>query len=184
MVTELHLRHCRDRLTLAPATDRCAKFADATSGYDHRMALKESATDLGMKAMNGVHRAVLKLSGGRLLSNVGEMKVVELHTTGRSSGKRRSTMLTAPISDGGTYVLVASKGGDDRDPDWYRNLVANPEIELTIEGHTHPFTARVASDDERAEMWPRIVGAYKGYAGYQKKTSRSIPVVVCEPRSA
>jgi deazaflavin-dependent oxidoreductase (nitroreductase family) len=112
------------------------------------------------------------------------MPVVELHTVGRSSGKRRSTMLTAPVHDEGTYVLVASKGGDDRDPDWFRNLVANPDVELTVDGTTIPLTARVATEDEKSELWPRIVEAYKGYAGYQEKTDRNIPVVICEPRSA
>jgi deazaflavin-dependent oxidoreductase (nitroreductase family) len=148
------------------------------------MAATHTFVDLFMKGMNGVHKTVLTLSGGRLLNRVGSMQVVELYTIGRSSGKRRSTMLTAPIHDDGTYVLVASKGGDDRDPDWYRNLVANPEIELTVDGVTLELTARVASHEEKAEMWPRIVDAYKGYAGYQKKTDRNIPVVVCEPRSA
>ena len=112
------------------------------------------------------------------------MPVVELHTVGRTSGKPRTTMLTAPSHDGDTYVLVASKGGDDRDPDWYRNLIANPDIELTVDGRTLEMTARVATDEEKAEMWPRIVEAYKGYAGYQNKTDRNIPVVVCEPRRA
>jgi deazaflavin-dependent oxidoreductase (nitroreductase family) len=148
------------------------------------MAVKETLTDIQMKGMNAVHKTVLKLSGGRLLNSFGTMKVVELHTVGRTSGKKRTTMLTAPIHEDGNYVLVASKGGDDRDPDWYRNLVANPDIELTIDGKTLEMTARVASDEEKAEMWPRIVEAYKGYAGYQEKTDREIPVVVCEPRSA
>ena len=112
------------------------------------------------------------------------MRVVELHTVGRTSGKKRTTMLTAPIHEDGNYVLVASKGGDDRDPDWYRNLVANPDIELTVDGKTLEMTARVASDDEKAEMWPRVVEAYKGYAGYQKKTDREIPVVLLDPRDA
>ena len=146
------------------------------------MALTESLKDLQMKGMNAVHKTVLKLSGGRLLNSFGTMPVVELHTTGRTSGKRRSTMLTAPIHDDDTYVLVASKGGDDRDPDWYRNLVADPDIELTVDGKTLQMRARIASSEEKVEMWPRIVEAYTGYAGYQKKTDRNIPVVVCEPR--
>ena len=146
--------------------------------------MKHTLTDLQMKAMNAVHRTMLTLSGGRLGNTVGSMPVVELHTTGRTSGKRRSTMLTTPIRDDGTFVLVASKGGDDRDPDWYRNLVADPEIELTVDGDTIALTARVASDEEKTELWPRIVEAYKGYAGYQRKTDRNIPVVICEPRSA
>lgn len=147
------------------------------------MGATQTMTDLFMKGMNTVHRTVLQLSGGRLLNSVGTMKVVELHTTGRTSGKRRSTMLTAPIHDGDTYVLVASKGGDDRDPDWHRNLVADSAVELTVDGDTRPFVARVATDDEKAEMWPRIVEAYRGYDGYQSKTDRNIPVVVCEPRT-
>ncbi|HSM67597.1 MAG TPA: nitroreductase family deazaflavin-dependent oxidoreductase [Ilumatobacteraceae bacterium] len=148
------------------------------------MAAKHTLTDLQMKAMNAIHRTMLTMSGGRLGNTVGSMPVVELHTTGRTSGKRRSTMLTTPIRDDGTFVLVASKGGDDRDPDWYRNLVADPEIELTVDGATIALTARVASDEEKAELWPRIVEAYKGYAGYQRRTDRNIPVVICEPRSA
>jgi deazaflavin-dependent oxidoreductase (nitroreductase family) len=148
------------------------------------VAAKHTLTDLQMKAMNAVHRTMLTMSGGRLGNTVGSMPVVELHTTGRTSGKRRSTMLTTPIRDDGTFVLVASKGGDDRDPDWYRNLVADPEIELTVDGATIALTARVASDEEKAELWPRIVKAYKGYAGYQRRTDRNIPVVICEPRSA
>ncbi len=148
------------------------------------MAAKETLTDIQMKGMNLVHKTVLTLSGGRLLNKFGSMPVVELHTTGRTSGKRRTTMLTAPVQDGDSYVLVASKGGDDRDPDWYRNLVADPDIELTVGGETLEMTARVASSEEKAELWPRIVEAYKGYAGYQQKTDRDIPVVVCEPRTA
>ena len=74
------------------------------------MALTDSLKDLQMKGMNAVHKTVLKLSGGRLLSSFGTMSVVELHTIGRTSGKRRSTMLTAPIHDGDTYVLVAVEG--------------------------------------------------------------------------
>ena len=151
--------------------------------YARPMAIKETLTDLGMKGMNLFHRGLLTVSGGRIGSKLGPMPVVQLHTTGRSSGKRRSTMLTAPIVDGDTYVLVASKGGDDRDPDWYRNLVTNPDIELTIDGTTRPYTARVATEEEKAEMWPRIVEAYKGYAGYQERTDRQIPVVICEPRT-
>ena len=146
------------------------------------MGTKETLTDIQMKGMNLVHKTVLTLSGGRLLNRFGTMPVVELHTVGRTSGKRRTTMLTAPIHDGDTYVLVASKGGDDRDPDWYRNLVATPDIDLTVDGTTLEMTARVATDAEKAEMWPRIVEAYTGYAGYQEKTDRNIPVVVCEPR--
>lgn len=146
--------------------------------------MNDTVNDLRMKAMNAVHKTLLKVSGGRIGSTLGSMPVVELHTVGRKSGERRSTMLTTPIAEDGRYVLVASKGGDDRDPHWYLNLVANPEVELTVDGEDVPLTARVASTEEKAELWPRIVASYKGYGNYQKKTDRDIPIVICEPRAA
>lgn len=146
------------------------------------MGLRESITDAGAKIMNLAHRGVLRASGGRLLHNVFGMPAVELHTIGRKSGLRRSTMLATPLLEGERVVLVASKGGDDRDPDWYRNLLANPQVEITREGVTRPMLARTASSQEKADLWPRIVGAYRGYAAYQRRTSREIPVVICEPR--
>jgi deazaflavin-dependent oxidoreductase (nitroreductase family) len=144
--------------------------------------VNRALADAGFKAMNMIHRTALCLSGGRLGTNLAGMRSVELHTTGRKSGQRRSTMLTAPIYDDDRVVLIASKGGDDRAPDWYRNLVDQPDVELTVEGTTRPMRARTASPDEKAELWPQIVQTYKGYGGYQKRTSRDIPVVICEPR--
>jgi deazaflavin-dependent oxidoreductase (nitroreductase family) len=146
--------------------------------------VRSTATDVMMKTMNLVHRGLLAVSGGRVGSTLASMPAVQLHTTGRRSGQRRSVMLTAPIHEDGRYVLVASKGGDDRHPEWYLNLVAQPNIELTIGKETVPFTARTATAEEKADMWPRIVSVYCGYAGYQRKTDRDIPVVICEPRSA
>ena len=147
------------------------------------MTLQQSAIDVVTKGMNLTHRAALAVSGGRLGRKVFGMPAVELHTIGRKSGQRRSVMLTAPILDPDRIVLIASKGGDDRNPDWYGNLVANPDVEITDGDTTHEMRARTASADEKAELWPTIVAAYKGYAGYQKRTERDIPVVICEPRT-
>jgi len=146
------------------------------------MSNRNTVTDLGMRAMNGVHRSILFLSGGRWGWTIGPMPAVELHTTGRSSGQRRSTMLTAPVHGDGRYVLVASKGGDDRHPNWYLNLVAQPDVELTARGTTFRMRARTATPEEKAELWPQILAAYSGYGAYQRKTNRDIPVVICEPR--
>jgi deazaflavin-dependent oxidoreductase (nitroreductase family) len=146
------------------------------------MDLQHFLADISMKTMSQVHRAIVHLSGGQVLGSAFGMPVVELHTTGRTSGLPRSTMLTAPVTDGDRVVLVASKGGDDRDPDWYRNLLAHPEIELTMAGRRRPMRARPASPAEKAELWPRVVAAYSGYAGYQRRTERDIPLVICEPR--
>ena len=148
------------------------------------MALQDSLADTQMKLMNLVHRSIRTLSFGRVGNTVGSMSVVELHAVGRKSGKTRMTMLTTPLHKDGSYVIVASKGGDDRDPEWYLNIVANPDATLVIEnGIRVDVTARTATAIEKAEMWPKIVDAYKGYANYAKKTDRDIPVVICEPRT-
>lgn len=147
------------------------------------MPWQQSAADVGLKGMNLLHRTVLRLSGGRLLNRPFGMPTVELHTTGRRSGRRRSTLLTAPVHDERRTVLVASKGGDDRNPEWYLNLVANPDVELTIDGVTCPMRARTATPEEKAELWPQVTGKYKGYASYQRRTERDIPVIICEPRA-
>jgi deazaflavin-dependent oxidoreductase (nitroreductase family) len=110
------------------------------------------------------------------------MPVVELVTTGRRSGKERSTMLAVPVVDGDRLVLVASFGGDDRHPAWYLNLQANPEVHATIAGSTRAMIARTATEEERAELWPRITSTFEGYARYQERTRRPIPVVILEPR--
>lgn len=143
---------------------------------------KNIVASAGAWVLENGHRTALALTGGRFPKRLGGMETLELHTVGRTSGKRRSTLLTAPIVEGGRVVLVASKGGHDTHPDWYRNLAANPQVELTRGGVTTAMTARTATPEEKAELWPRIVGAYKGYAAYQKLTARDIPVVICEPQ--
>ena len=139
-------------------------------------------SDLVLKTMNTVHRTIMTLTGGRAGWSFGKMPVVELTTTVRKSGERRTVMLTAPIVDGDTIVIVASRGGDDTHPAWYLNLQAKPEVEVTTKpGGTRTMRARTATPDERARMWPKVTAAFKGYAGYQQKTEREIPLVLLEP---
>ena len=146
------------------------------------MDVQHYLADISLKTVSRVHRAIVQLSGGKILGSAFGMPVVELHTVGRKSGQSRSTMLTAPVIEGDRVVLVASKGGDDRDPDWYRNLIADPDIELTMAGRRRPMRARRASPQEKAELWPRVVAAYAGYGSYQRRTGRDIPLVICKPR--
>jgi deazaflavin-dependent oxidoreductase (nitroreductase family) len=148
------------------------------------MSWQQGINDIGGKFMSRTHRIILRLSGGRVLNSAFGMPAVELRTIGRKSGKQRTTMLTSPVNDEHRVVVVASKGGDDRDPQWYGNLTANPEVEIVIRGVTRKLRARTASAEEKAALWPQIVDAYKGYGGYQEKTERNIPVVICEPRPA
>jgi deazaflavin-dependent oxidoreductase (nitroreductase family) len=148
------------------------------------MSLQQSVTDTGFKVLNAVHRTTLRLSGGRIGGSGYGMSVVELHTVGRKTGQDRVTVLTSPIHDENRVLLVASKFGDDRNPQWYGNLTANPDVEIVIEGQRRQLRARTATEEERQELWPQILQAYKGYAGYQEKTDREIPVVICERRPA
>lgn len=147
------------------------------------MSLANKRFDALLKVVNAGHKAVIKLSGGRLGKSAANLPVVKLTTTGRVSGKPRTVMLTTPIHGNGRHVIVASKGGDDRHPDWYRNLVANPEVTIEPIGGDGPIRliARTAGPEEKAELWPKIATGDKGYAAYAKKTDRDIPVVICEP---
>jgi len=145
------------------------------------MDARETLIDIGARMLEASHRALLKISGGRLPRSLLGMQPVELHVTGRKTGQRRSTLLTAPICDEDRVVLVASKGGARDHPVWYKNLVANPDVELTINDRTRKMRARTASPKEKAELWPRIIAVYRGYARYQASTERDIPVVICKP---
>lgn len=147
------------------------------------MNLRHSITDIGFKLLGATHGTILRLFGGKLLTTGFGMPFVELHTIGRKSGQPRVTILTSPIHDEHRVVLVASKGGDDRDPEWYRNLVVNPDVEIHIGGQVRRLRARTASAEEKEEIWPQILSVYRGYGSYQKRSSRDIPVIICEPRS-
>jgi deazaflavin-dependent oxidoreductase (nitroreductase family) len=142
-------------------------------------------SDLALKAMNLGHRIILKASFGKIGWNAGNMPVLELTTIGRKSGQPRAVMLTSPLQQGDDVVIVASRGGDDHHPAWFLNLRDQPEVEVAYAGAPkRPYLARVASSEERAEMWPTITSTYDGYAGYQRKTDREIPLVVLTPRAS
>lgn len=139
-------------------------------------------SDLVLKTMNTLHRGMLRLTGGRVGWDAASMPVVELTTIGRRSGRRHTVMLTSPLQEGDTWVLVASRGGDDRHPAWFLNLRDTPEVEAVVRGgERRPMRARVAGAEERAELWPRVTAAQPRYAGYQRRTRREIPLVVLEP---
>ena len=135
-------------------------------------------SDLQLKTMNAIHKTMLTLSFGKLGWKTAGMPVLKLTTTGRKSGEARTVMLTSPVQVGDTLVIVASKGGEDTHPAWYLNLLAKPEVQVEWKGAAvKTMIATAATAAEKAELWPKIVAAYKGYGGYQKKTERDIPLV-------
>lgn len=136
----------------------------------------------GAWVLENGHRALLKLTGGRWPHKLGYMQTLELHTIGRKSGERRSTLLSSPVFGPDRIVVIASLGGASHHPAWYLNLVADPHVEITVRGETKPYIARTASAEEKAELWPEITRGFGNpYAGYQRSTTRDIPVVICEP---
>ena len=140
-------------------------------------------SDLALKSMNAIHRAVLVITAGRVGFRVAGMPVLELTTTGRKSGQRRAVMLTSPARLGEALVVVASRGGDDNHPGWFLSLRAGPRVQVAVQGRpAQPMRARVATEQERDELWPRIIADHKNYADYQSKTSRVIPLVILEPQ--
>ena len=105
--------------------------------------------------------------------------MVELTTIGRRSGRPHATMLLVPLIIGTDLVLVASKGGDDRDPDWLKNLIVTPTVQVRMRGRATKMFARVATPEEYAMWWPRVVARYSHYQGYQRRAHRPIPLVIC-----
>jgi deazaflavin-dependent oxidoreductase (nitroreductase family) len=141
-------------------------------------------SDVLLKSVNALHHAMVKVTGGRFGWNLANMEVVELTTTGRKTGQPRTVMLTSPVQQGSTFVVVASRGGDDHHPAWFLNLRDNPNVLVSTRGKPkQPMKARVATPEEREQLWPRVVEKYTQYAGYQTKTDREIPLVMLEPSS-
>ena len=102
-----------------------------------------------------------------------------LTTVGRRTGGLRRTPLIR-VRDGDRYLVVASRGGAPRHPVWYLNLVANPDVTIQDRGEVHRLTARTATPAEKTALWPVAVSEWLDYEDYQTRTSRDIPLVICE----
>jgi deazaflavin-dependent oxidoreductase (nitroreductase family) len=125
-----------------------------------------------------IYRATRGVVGHRI-PGIGSMLLLE-HVGAKSGTKRTSPLLYGRDGDG--YVLVASKGGNPKNPAWYHNLKANPDTEIQVGSSTIPVHARVTEGEERDRLFRMMEGVYSGYTDYKKRTSRTIPVIVLEPR--
>jgi deazaflavin-dependent oxidoreductase (nitroreductase family) len=133
------------------------------------------------KHFTGVNNALYRLSGGRSMGSYDGNPVLLLHHVGRRSGEERVTPLIY-VEDGEDIVIVASMGGTPKHPAWFLNLRDRPTTEIEIRGQRRPVAAHVADAEERARLWPLVVEHYPGFATYQGRTEREIPVVVLVPR--
>jgi deazaflavin-dependent oxidoreductase (nitroreductase family) len=134
--------------------------------------------------MAGGHTAVYRRTRGRIgHRHRGLPPMLLLDHTGARSGVKRTSPLVY-VRDGEDYVLVASKGGFPKHPGWFHNLLAHPDTTVQVGSRRLSVHARVASATERSRLWPKAVATYRGYAGYQQRAGREIPLVVLEPRSS
>jgi F420H(2)-dependent quinone reductase len=128
------------------------------------------------------HVLAYRATGGLVGHRVpGAPPMLLLDHVGAKSGKHRTTPL-AYLGDGEDLVLVASKGGSPRHPAWFHNLRAYPDTTAQVGSERRAVRARVATAEERARLWPKVVEMYGGYRHYQRRTEREIPLVILEPR--
>ena len=127
-----------------------------------------------------VHRWAYQNTGGRLGSRMNGMPVLLLTTTGRRTGRRRTTPLQY-LRDGEKYVVVASNAGEPRHPAWFFNLKADPEASIQVGRTQTGVSAREVTGEERDRIWSRIIEADRSYSEYQERATRQIPVVTLEP---
>lgn len=127
-----------------------------------------------------VDRPLMRISGGRLNTGSGLAPILVLHTTGRKSGKPRTAPLLY-LNDGDRYVVIASKGGHPRHPDWYFNVKADPNVTVVTGGRSIPCTAHEADEAERARLWTIATDFNPGFDTYAERAGRRIPVMVLTP---
>jgi len=132
------------------------------------------------KLATKLHSSIFRATDGKIGGTLAGGPVLLLVTTGRKTGQHRTTPLLY-LMDGDRYVIVASNGGAPKDPVWWLNLKANPEATVEVGDRTLRVCAEAASPEEKARLWPGLVKMYGGYEGYQRKTDRTIPVVILHP---
>jgi deazaflavin-dependent oxidoreductase (nitroreductase family) len=125
------------------------------------------------------HTAAYKVSHGRIGGKAYGVPIVLVESIGRKSGKRRTHPLLCQEVDG-KLVVIASKGGVNKHPAWYLNLMANPETTAWWKGEKRRVRARETSGEERERCWRVMVEGYPTYEHYQSRTERQIPVIVLE----
>ncbi len=135
-----------------------------------------------MPAVNDWNTSIIEefhANGGKVGGRFEGRTVLLLHTTGARTGRPRTNPLVY-LADGDRFAVFGSKGGAPTNPDWFHNLIAHPDVTIEVGTDTIPVRARVATGEERDDLWARQVQAVPTFAEYEEKTERTIPVVVLE----
>jgi len=121
-----------------------------------------------------------RLTGGKFMGEIAGLHVLLLSTTGRKTGKPRTTPL-GYFNENGGYVIIASNGGADKNPGWFHNLRDASSVIVEVGSQRLKVKPEVISPDKRAQLWAKLVAMAPGYAGYEHKTSREIPMILLHP---
>jgi len=133
------------------------------------------------RLFTSLHARLYRLTGGRFMPRWAEgMPVLSITTTGRKSGRPRSTAVVY-VEDGDNLVVMPSNAGSEATPAWWLNLQANPEAEVQLRGQRRRVRARRATPEEEERLWPRLQQSYSGFEAYQSFTEREQPIVLLEP---
>ena len=134
-----------------------------------------------LKLFAALNANVYRMSGGRIMGKMGASDICVVRMQGARSGKWRDVPLMY-VPNGNGVILVASLGGAPKNPVWYYNLVAHPDIEVQVKQNTSEAARASGVAGRKGAVWPRCVAAYPPYEAYQKRTTRDIPVFICDPR--
>ena len=135
-----------------------------------------------MRMISGTHEFWYRLSGGMIGGSIWGRPILLLTTTGRKSGRKRTTPLVY-MPDGDNMVIIASNGGAPQHPEWWLNLRDEPKAEVQVGRDVKAVVAEKAAGEERVRLWREVVEMYRGYDEYQRSTKREIPVVVLRPEA-
>jgi deazaflavin-dependent oxidoreductase (nitroreductase family) len=151
-----------------------------------RIAVSVVGAALGSRLMHHLDRLALRWSHGcfTLSTLLTGLEVLCLTTTGAKSGQPRTVPLLVIPHREEQFILIASNWGQARNPGWYYNILAHPQVTVTRNGRTQPYQARETSGVERERCWQIARQTYPGYAAYKRRTTRRIPVILLTPTVA
>jgi len=136
-----------------------------------------------MSDANNWNKAVIdefRANAGKVGGMFAGRTLLLLHTVGAKSGEERINPV-ACVKDGDRYVIIASKGGAPTNPHWYHNILAHPKVTVEVGTDQFQVSAAVASEPERTRLYQKMVAVMPGFADYEQKTTRVIPVIILTP---
>ncbi len=132
--------------------------------------------DRTAKWLSAIHASLFQATKGRIGRRLVDNDMLLLTTIGQTTGQDHTVPLLY-LEEGDRLIVVASWGGRDHPPHWYLNLMTSPQVTVQIMGERFSAVASEADEATRQRWWPRVVRAYTGYANYQSKTDRTIPII-------